>query len=705
MLKELSFRPIYDSAQNSIVNDLLIPSLSNSIEYWRGVGYFASGWLAQTAIGIEKLAENSGKIRFVVSPLIDEKDLSAFQLARQAKQNTFLLDSLRKNIDEIAMNLQCDTLNTFAWLLADNIIEFKFAIPRRGTEGDYHDKVGVCIDANHDMLAFHGSFNDTYKGTLNGEAFSVFQSWVPGQDIYVHEHFKRLQYLWCNGNAQFDVFPFDDAIKRDFINLRIAERPYKYTQNTGHMHANARDDNKPHIPYTLKPYQEKAICSWKNNKYRGIFEMATGTGKTITATAAAVELFHEKGELFLVIVVPFTHLLEQWKINCEKFGINTVDCYGENTKWHYELKNLIMQFKLGCEKFPCVIVVQNTACSDDFLNLISKVPSHKFMMIADETHYLGSRHLQKALFSAAQFRLGLSATPDRWMDDEGSEILYNYYEKTVYSISLDQAISGGFLTRYCYHPILVSLTEAETQEYEILSGEIGRLYAQLKHKKGASDLEEKIERLKLKRARIVSQAENKTKEYVRLLSALREKTPDGRVRDLLVFCAPGTHREILKLTAEHGIKSHEFVHEVDTKSRQQVLNAFADGDIEAIISIKCMDEGVDVPSTKTAIFLASTTNPKEFIQRRGRVLRKCNGKEFAEIYDFIVIPPDNTDKNTACSILRRELPRFAEFAGSAEDKYKAREMIWDVLQAYDVHAYIDVKPWDLYKQDLQMGEK
>ena len=362
-----------------------------------------------------------------------------------------------------------------------------------------------------------------------------------------------------------------------------------------------------------------------------------------------------------------------------------------------------MQFKLGSEKFPSVIVVQNTACSDDFLNLIAKIPSHEFMMIADETHYLGSRHLQNALFSTAQLRLGLSATPNRWMDDEGSEILYNYYEKTVYSISLEQAIAGGFLTRYCYHPILVTLTEDETHEYEALSGEIGRLYGQLKNKKGTSDLEEKIEKLKLKRAKIISQAENKKSEYIKLLTDLRRNSLEKRIRDLLVFCAPGTHRDILKVTAGNGIKSHEFVHEVDTKSRQQVLDAFAAGDIEAVISIKCMDEGVDVPSTKTAIFLASTTNPKEFIQRRGRVLRKSPGKEFAEIYDFIVIPPDNTDKNTACSILRRELPRFAEFAGSAEDKYKAREIIWDVLQTYDMHAYIDVKPWDLYKQDLQIG--
>jgi len=303
MLKDLYFDQIYDSAVCNIVNDLLVPSLSNSIEYWRGVGYFASGWLAQTAVGIEKLAEKGGKIRFVVSPLVDKDDLNAFRLAKQAKQNSFLLDSLRKNIDEIAANLQCDTLNTFAWLLADNIIDFKFAIPRCGTDGDYHDKVGVCVDENNDLLAFHGSFNDTYKGTLNGEAFSVFQSWVSGQDGYAQGHFKRLQDLWHKGNAQFEVFPFDDAIRRDFINLRNAERPYRPFSNTDRISIKTVDVETPHIPYTLKPYQADAISAWKNNNCRGIFEMATGTGKTITSTSAAVEVFQERGKLFLDSVV------------------------------------------------------------------------------------------------------------------------------------------------------------------------------------------------------------------------------------------------------------------------------------------------------------------------------------------------------------------------------------------------------------------
>lgn len=701
MLNDITFKAIYDSADSSIVKDLLVPALSNSFEYWRGVGYFASGWLQLTAEGIEKIAEKGGKIRFIVSPMLSSQDMNAFSLAEQAKNDEVLRTSLRKNIDEIAAHLHKDVLNVFAWLLADDIIEFKFAVPKKNTEGDYHDKVGVCIDEQSNILAFHGSFNDTYKGSLNGEAFSVFQSWIPGQDVYSTEHLRRLQNLWNNGNSQFNVIPFEEALRKDFIGLRTDSRPYKLPQENI---VEPKNISGPRIPYTLKSYQEEAIAAWFENDCSGIFEMATGTGKTITSTAAAVKLFQKKARLFLVIIVPFTHLLEQWKENCKKFGIDIVACYGENPKWRKEFNSLIMQFKIGSSPIACAIVVQNTACSEDFIKLTQKIPSADFMMIADETHYLGARNYQKALFSTAKYRLGLSATPDRWMDEDGSGILYGYYGKTVYTISLDDAIEGGFLTKYLYNPVFVELTDEETEEYGSISKEIGRLFSLMSSGKIDRNDEERLEKLRLKRARLLARAENKTVKYIELLTKLADDAKHEKLKDLLIFCADGTHRDILRLTNNQGIKTHEFVHEVDIKSRQQVLDAFAKGDIEAVVSMKCMDEGVDVPSTRTAIFLASTTNPKQFIQRRGRVLRKYDQKEYAVIYDFIVVPQSGTAKDIACSILRRELPRFAEFAESADNKYCARELFWNILEEFNMHMYIDMKPWEIYKQNLKDGD-
>lgn len=704
MLKDIPIKPIYDSSECSIVNDFLVPVLSNSIEYWRGVGYFSSGWLSLTASGIEHIAEKNGKIRFVVSPLISETDKQAFLLAKEAKENEILHGFIRKNISEIASNLKSDLVNTFAWLLADGIIEFKFAIPKGDSQGDYHDKVGICIDAAQDIVAFHGSFNDTYKGSLNGEAFSVFQSWESGQKVYAQIHFKRLIDLWNNGNAQFDVIPFDEAIKKEFISLRNAERPYK--KSTTDKSDLPIRSNEPSNPFVLKQYQEDAIDAWSMNNYKGIFEMATGTGKTITALASILKLFNSKKRLFVVIVVPFIHLLDQWQNNCKKFNIKTISCSGENQGWQSNLHELLLQFRTGITKLGCVIVVQNTACSEAFLKKIIEIPPSSFMMIADETHYLGARHLQKALFPTATYRLGLSATPERWMDPDGSRILFSYYEKVVYRITLQDAIANGHLTPYKYNPIIVYLTHQETDKVIDLSRRISKILASAASR---DDLDEEtlelVKQLELNRARIIMQAENKKTAYVDLLNTLLSESNQS-LKDLLVFCAPGTHESFLQQTSSLGIKTHEFVHYLDLKERQRVLGAFSKGEIEALISIKCMDEGVDVPSTQTAIFLASSTNPKEFIQRRGRVLRKYPGKDSAYIYDFIVFPPLDMyfDKDCVNTILRRELPRFADFADGAANKFSARQKILGVLEHFDMQTYIDEKPWDIYQNALQQGD-
>lgn len=706
MLNSLEITHVYDSSQRDIIQELIVPLLRNSREYWRGVGFFSSGWLKLTASGIEHLAKNGGKARFVTSPMLSENDIAAFQLASNAMQDQILYNTLKRNLCDIATGLERDTLNVLAWMLVDNIIEFKFAIPKRGIKGDYHDKVGVFVDESTNFVAFHGSFNDTYKGSLNGEAFSVFKSWADGQNIFAQEHFMRLKDLWENGNSQFDVFQFADALKHDFINMRNSDRPYS-TEKLHDVIQIASDNfiNKPHNPFLLKPYQIEAIAQWQKNDYHGIFEMATGTGKTITSLAAAVTLYQKNNKLFLVIIVPFLHLVEQWSQNCAEFNISALCCSGNNIEWRKKIKSLIMSFNLGSIDIACLIVVQDTASGEEFRRYIKKIPHKHFMLIADETHYLGAKHLRNALFQEAAFRLGLSATPDRWMDELGTDILKTYYKGVVYRFSLENAIDQEFLTPYEYYPIFVYLTEDELLEYMRLTKEIGVLTRQKKNMHGnISDIQEKLERKLLERARLVGKAENKLSAYKQLLKDLKTQSLNGRLSHLLTFCAPGTHKQILLVTSEQDVKCHEFVHDVSYKDRQSVLKAFASGHIEAVISIKCMDEGVDVPSTQTAILLASTTNPKEFIQRRGRVLRKFEGKSFAVIYDFIVMPPDGTDNATANSIIRRELPRFAEFSEAAKNKYFSRSNILPLLEKYDLQAFIDEKPWDIYKKDIEDNE-
>ena len=228
MLRELDLLPVYDSSEKDIVRDLMVPLLKNSNQYYRGVGFFTSGWLRLAAEGLVNLVENGGIARFVVSPILEPDDWDALQRGQSAKQDEQLRAVLQRGIDELAGALENDTRNCLAWLVADRVLDFRFAIPRERTApGDYHDKVGVAFDAAGDEVAFHGSFNDTFKGSLNGEAFSVFKSWEEGQRPYVERHKARLLSLWEGGNSQFAVRKIPDAIREQFIRLRTSkERPY-----------------------------------------------------------------------------------------------------------------------------------------------------------------------------------------------------------------------------------------------------------------------------------------------------------------------------------------------------------------------------------------------------------------------------------------------------------------------------------------------
>jgi len=227
MLRDLDLKHVYDSANNDLVRDLIVPLLSESKEYWRGVGYFTSGWLKNACEGILELVKNQGKAHIVTSPLLQESDWIALQTGDAAKRDSALLDVLRAHIDDLRISLSQDTMNALAWLVADDFLEFRFAIPQDfAARGDYHDKVGFFLDSTGDMVAIHGSFNDTAKGSLNGEAFSVFLSWIEGQSPYVEQHRTRLQKLWLHGSPQFNVLLLPDAIRDQIVQLRSSDRPY-----------------------------------------------------------------------------------------------------------------------------------------------------------------------------------------------------------------------------------------------------------------------------------------------------------------------------------------------------------------------------------------------------------------------------------------------------------------------------------------------
>ncbi|MEI8140190.1 MAG: DEAD/DEAH box helicase family protein [bacterium] len=705
MLKELDLKPVYDSADCDLVRDLIVPLLTNSRDYWRGVGFFTSGWLRSACAGIVPLVNGGGRARIVTSPLMQKRDWEALQAGDIAKRDTVLHEILREHVVDLEKALSQDTLNALAWMIADGVLELRFAIPRKfDMGGDYHDKVGVFIDKFEDMVAIHGSFNDSAKGSLNGEAFSVFKSWEEGQRPYVEQHRARLTKLWQSGNAQFQVLLLPEAIRHEIIKLQTAERPYRVPAQINHV--SLPEDAVHELGVKLWPYQRDAIDAWIDNDFRGIFEMATGTGKTFTALAAAADRRIAMKQVAIIILVPYLHLLEQWRQHSETFGFFPIMCSGNHDHWPSSVRSKIQDYKLGMLPSICLLAVHETASTKKFATAVQSLPLESTLLIVDEVHRLGSPHLRNALITGAGMRLGLSATPRRWYDDEGSQMLSDYFSGVCFEFSLSEAI-GKFLTPYRYMPILTELTADERDEYEELSRTIAVLAS--RNFDNDSEAEERMKRLLLRRAQVVSVAENK---LPLLLTALRRQIAGcmdagTELRNVLIYCAPGSHKAVLSAVSGLGLRCHEFVHAVSMKHRETLIEQFAKGDVQVLVAIHCLDEGVDIPSTQTAYFLASTTNPREFIQRRGRILRKCEGKSSADVYDFIVVP--NAEfaylrRESDLGLLRREMPRFAEFASNASNEFEARAVIRNIVDSFQVLHLLDAKPWDIYRQVMESVE-
>lgn len=424
--------------------------------------------------------------------------------------------------------------------------------------------------------------------------------------------------------------------------------------------------------------------------------MATGTGKTVTSLAAAAERYAEIGKLALLVTVPYLHLLEQWERNCRDFGFIPVLCSSKHDGWPIAVKVAIQELNLGTKTNICILAVHATAATHGFQTAIARLKPEHTMLIGDEAHWLGSSHLRNAMTERAGIRLGLSATPRRWFDEEGTNVIFSYFGATCFEFTLEEAI-GKYLTPYRYYPQLVNLTDEETTTYRELTSQVALLFSRTDE----PEIREKAKKLLLRRARIVSSAEEKLPSMLGLLRTLteQERLRSREIRDVLIYCSPGCHREVIQAVAGLGLRCHEFVHNVSLSERERLLQQFATGEIQVLVAIKCLDEGVDVPSTRIAFILASSTNPREFVQRRGRILRLAQGKTEAIVYDYIVVPSSNlsnTKRDVEISVLKREMPRFVEFSSCAMNEFQARSSVRDLLDHFEMLNLLDEKPSDVY---------
>ena len=683
-LSDLNLMPVMDTSTHDLTAEFFIPLLSSSIRYDRGVGFFSSGWLRINSKGMVAFANNGGQARWVTSPILDEADWEALQAGNRARGDPVLRKVLERNITDLAKTLEKDTLSALAWMVADEIITFKLALPyQKLNQGDFHDKFGIFTDAYGNQVTFNGSYNDSIQGTRNYESIKIFCSWETSFAPLVRADAERFERLWSNLDPNVQVFDLPEAARQHILRLHTGERPYPEPEwiklRRIRESSSIYSLSQPTVPTNifLRDYQEEAIEAWFKHECRGFLEMATGTGKTITALAASARLFEREEQLAVIIAVPYQHLVDQWHEEAKAFGYRSVLAYKSKGSWLQELNHQIMEYNAGYRRFISVITTHTTFISDDFQGSIARLRGSS-LLVADEAHHLGAERSRWSYPENIPFRLALSATPDRWFDDDGTLALRAYFGETVFALPLEKAI-GISLTPYYYYPHLVPLTNEELEQYQELSVKIARLVNSKDEQK-----QQALEMLLIRRAKLMNNAENK----LSILSELVDS--EDRIEHTLFYCAPEQIDEVLHLLGwEKGLLAHRFTAEENTKERQHLLSDFADGKLRALVAMKCLDEGVDVPSTRTAYILASSSNPREFIQRRGRILRKAPGKEYSIIHDLIAVPPtiytavrNSPTFESERSIIRRELQRFKEFANLARNKHQAIDMIWDIANRY-----------------------
>lgn len=693
--KDITLKKTYRTGENDVINEFLVPALNQSIEYDRAVGFFSSSVLVSLSKGISGLVKNNGKINIVVSPKLSKEDIDAINQGYKNK-NEIIEHSLIESLKEELNETDKDRLNLMIHLIECGILNIKIAVFNNKDQiGMYHEKIGILVDKEENKIAFTGSYNESYNSYNNNfESIDVFST-LSMDYQRVTEKYEDFRKLWNNDTNELDVKEFPEAVKEELFTKYyqkdkiLSEEEIIKRENYIN---NKYIENKELIDPELRTYQREAVNKWKSDNYIGIFDMATGTGKTYTAIGASVQLYKDLNKnLAIIIVCPYTHLVEQWAEDLRKFNFNPIVGYGssENKHWKEQLDDDTLSFKIGTLKYFCYITTNATFTTSYVQDRLKRIENKNVLFIADEAHNLGANGIYKKLNDNFKYRIALSATFERYGDEEGTQNLLDYFGNT-YSIhyGLKKAIDNNMLSEYYYYPIIVYLTDDELDEYIDLTKKISKSI--ITNKSGKKEISEQAKLLLLKRTRIIAGAYNKVDELIRLLKKQQEN--EKQIYNTLIYCGATTiydtsfnenHDDEIEIKqidyVRDQIKSNlninvaKFTSNENQEQRKLIKEQFVDKEINVITAIKCLDEGVNIPSIFTAYILASSTNPREYVQRRGRVLRKAPGKKYANIYDFITLPrplisAKNLNEETLkgdLGLIKRELTRIDDFASCA----------------------------------------
>ena len=687
--RELEIKACYESGIDDIIEEFYEPVLGEAVQYDRIAGFFSSSSLAIVSRGLYGFIKNKGKMRLITSPILGREDAQVIEEYISGDFSNLMMNfssDLEKLQDEFAQN----HVKALGWLLANGLLEIKLALPigtdysQKINDGDdfnglFHQKVGILTDKNGDELSFSGSINESASAWVyNDEEFKVFKAWPIASEYFIRDK-GRFHELWNGLRPNTKVYDLPEAIKnnliqyaKDFDVETISVKRYLQRRSSKF------DFKDSTIP--LFPYQAEALNKWKGNGYRLLFEMATGTGKTRTAIAGIKRLMSTSKRFVVIISTPQNTLSMQWKDEVNKLGLKfnfaeTID--GTARKWEDKLKQILLSNAVGMANHCAIFTTHITASSDKFTSAITEYlsPETISLFVGDEVHWLGASRLRKALLPNYIYRIGLSATPSRWFDDEGTNLLIDYFGNEHFEFSIHDALTEvnpltgkHFLVNYYYNVSTASLNEEETDDYREVTKQIVRLS---KCVDVDDDVRERYERLLEKRANIIKNAEAK---YDILENILDDLNASQELQDLIIFVSPQQISRVMELLFEKGIRFHRLTEAEGTRKerqyggiseREHIIKLFKAKTYKVLVAIKCLDEGIDIPCASTGILMASSTNPREYVQRIGRIIRQEDNKTFARVYDICIekisgLYGDELDLEK--QVRRKEFTRLREIA-------------------------------------------
>lgn len=723
-MQEFNPKPSWNSrGGDNVIEDFYKPALRNNCNlYQRMAGFFTSTSFHYVISEIIEFIERNGRIQLITSPNLSTVDKTIIEKYVHEPENMMseiFFDDLKKDAENNKLNLA----KLMGYMLNHKKLEIKIAIPKDGV-GLYHEKIGIMYFDDGKKISFSGSVNETSQAwKINPENFEVFCSWSGDRDnTSIQNHQKWFNNLWNNTVDEIAVYELPQAVKAYLLKIEPASDEEFHKLLDEITKKNDIAFKKPNIE--LYDYQKEARNAWIENNYQGLFAMATGTGKTYAAFSCINKIQKSQSRTAIIIACPQKHLLEQWHEELLEYNsgmpeddkVNLslpVFCDSDYPDWRSKFRTVLTTVNekpLGHSEFlenHFIVFVTHatlgTVGKDSFNEKIDMIKNLKKFIIIDEVHNVAENSSKNIFRDDYDFRLGLSATPDRHLDPIGTRIIYDYFDSVVYDLPLKDAIKKGFLCKYRYYPTFVSLTSAEMEMYDDLTAQIAIM--EVKKKKGTYHQKKGDFDPSLERTYVVQAAANKLPRLKEILNKLH-----NRLEQTLVYCTSNKSqasppesltqlREVQKILSARNIISDAITWKDPTKDRRKILRDLANDHYDCITAVKCLDEGVDVPSVKTGIFLASSGNPKEFIQRRGRVLRKNTkaGKTYAIIYDILVSPPTSKLENAITrkdrKLIAKELLRCKEFASLSDNESDAIESIDQVLTRFNIPYHELTREW------------